>query len=389
VWLAGRFTGTRAAFVAIPGAWLALELLRSCFPFGGFPWALLGYSQFPLASFIQIAEFGGVYLIGGLVMMANVAIYTAVKDRKYLPALVCAVLVAMGSAWGHYRMGTLPEGGEKLRAAVCQASIPQEMKWDLEQINPTIDIYERLTREAVKQGARIAVWPETACPFFLFQQWPYSNRIIDLSRSTGIRIVTGSPSYDDGRYLNRVWLLEDGKIGGYYDKVHLVPFGEYLPLAGLIRPFFSGLTEEIGNFSTTQQEAYPIGDMGVLICFESVFPGRARDLGNRGAAYLINAANDAWVKTWSTPRQHLEMACFRSIETRRWLLSAVNHGISAVVSPEGRIVESIGLLREGFIVHDITLSDRSTFYTRFGPIIACLWAGFSLIAALTRRKARC
>ncbi|MRR36081.1 apolipoprotein N-acyltransferase, partial [bacterium] len=190
-------------------------------------------------------------------------------------------------------------------------------------------------------------------------------------------------------FLNRIWLLENGKIGGFYDKVHLVPFGEYLPLAGIIQPFFSGLTEEIGNFSTTQQKAMPIGDMGVLICFESVFPGMARDLCNRGAAYLINASNDAWFKTWSTPEQHLEMTCFRSIETRRWLLSSVNHGISAVISPGGRVVKSIGLLKEGFIVHDITLYGDSTFYTRFGPVIPFFWAGITLIAALTRRKPGC
>ena len=123
----------------------------------------------------------------------------------------------------------------------------------------------------------------------------------------------------------------------------------------------------------------------MLICFESVFPGLTRDLCNQGVAYLVNASNDAWFKTWATPEQHLKMASFRAVESRRWLLRPVNHGISAIISPAGEIVKEIGLLKEGVVLADISPIEAKTLYTRCGPLFAFLWSGFSLIAALTRR----
>lgn len=383
-WLARRFIHSKISFILIPGAWVLLELVRSYVPFSGFPWALLGYSQLPWKPFVQIAELGGVYLVGGIVFMGNVAVYQALKRRELLPVLFCAVIVTNCALWGAWRMDNLdrPADAKPIRAAVAQANIPQDKKWMYEMVNPTIDIYSRLTRSAVKNGAEIVICPETSCPFFLFREWAPTSRILLLSQELGAKLVVGSPAYESGRYFNRMWLIEKGMIGGSYDKVHLVPFGEYLPLQGLIRPFFSGLTKEVGDFATARSPS-PIGDVGAMICFESIFPGVTRDLCNKGASYLVNASNDAWFKTWSTPEQHLQMASFRAIESRRWLLRSVNHGISAIVDPKGRIVKQIGLLKEGVIVADITPHRTLTFYTRFGPLIAFLWAGISAIAALT------
>lgn len=383
-WLSGGLIGSRWAFVTVPGVWILLELIRSYVPFSGFPWTLMGYSQFPFKPLIQIAEAGGVYIISGLVIMANVALYQTVRKREYAPLIITAALVAACAFWGVWRMENLPVQGASMKVAVAQANVPQDEKWQQERVTPTIDTYERLTLSAVQQGARLVVWPETSCPFYLFQQWEYTPRIMDLSRSLDARLLIGSPAYEDGKYYNRMWLLHRGKIEGAYDKVHLVPFGEYLPLAGLIEPYFGSLTGGVGNFSPASK-ASPIKDIGVLICFESIFPGLTRELCNEGAAFLVNASNDAWFKTWSTPEQHLRMASFRAVESRRWLLRPVNHGISAIVSPAGVIVQEIGLLKEGVILADIAPIEAKTLYTRFGPVMAFLWAGISLIAALTRR----
>lgn len=382
VWLSRRFIHSSRAFLAIPGIWILFELLRSYFIFSGFPWALLGYSQYPWISFIQIAEIGGVYLIGGIILMGNVAIYQALRKREFVPLVISVLLVAVCASWGAWRMGNVFDKGEPVRAAVAQANIPQDQKWAPEIVNPTIDTYERFTKAAVKQGAKVVAWPETACPFFLFLDWPYTSRIISLSRSVDAKLVVGSPAYENDQYFNRMWLLENGRIGGSYDKVHLVPFGEYLPLSDLIRPFFSGLTKEVGNF-TPARKPHPIGEIGVFTCFESIFPGMTRDLSNQGATYLINASNDAWFKTWSTPEQLLQITSFRAIESRKWLLRPVNHGISAIINPKGQAVRKIGLLKEDFIVADITPSGMLTFYTKFGPVIALVWAALSGIAALT------
>ena len=388
VWLSAGLIRSRWAFVTVPGLWVMLELIRSYVPFSGFPWTLMGYTQFPFKPFIQIAEVGGVYLISGLVLMGNVALYQTLRRKQYTHLAIGALVIAACTVWGAWRMEHLPVQGEPLKAAVVQANVPQDEKWLREKIAPTIETYERLTLSAVERGAELVAWPETSCPFYLFQQWEYTPRILDLSRSLDVKLLVGSPAYEDGKYYNRMWLLHRGRIEGYYAKVHLVPFGEYLPLAGLIEPYFGSLTGGVGNFSPAQK-ASPIGDVGVLICFESIFPGLARDLCNEGAAFLVNASNDAWFKTWSTPEQHLMMASFRAVESRRWLLRPVNHGISAIISPAGEIVQEIGLLKEGFITADVAPIHEKTFYTRFGPVAAFLWTGFSLIAALTRRRHGC
>ncbi len=382
VWLGRRFIHSRWAFLSIPGIWILFELIKSHLIFSGFPWALLGYSQYPWKSLIQVAEIGGVYLLSGIILMGNVAVYQALRKRELLPLVVSVLLVAVCASWGAWRMDSVFGSGEPVRAAVAQANVPQDQKWDDRLIGPTIDTYERLTREAVKQGAKVVAWPETSCPFFLFHEWPYTYRIISLSRSVDAKLVLGSPAFEEDRNFNRMWLLENGRIGGSYDKVHLVPFGEYLPLADLIRPFFSGLTKEVGNF-TSARKPHPIGDIGVLICFESIFPGMTRDLSLQGATYLVNASNDAWFKTWSTPEQLLQISSFRAIESRKWILRSVNHGISAIIDPKGEAVEKIDLLQEDFITADIIPSRSITLYTRFGPVIAFFWAGISGIAALT------
>lgn len=387
--LSRRLLRTKGALLFVPGLWALMELVRSYVPFSGFPWALLGYSQQPWTAFIQAAELGGAYLIGAVIMMGNVAVYELVRKKAFVPVTIAALLTASLVLWGSWRMHGFDAGPGSVRAAVAQANIPQDQKWRPEMVDPSIDIYSRLTREAIAQGARIVVWPEASCPFFLMLQWPHSGRIVSLSSSTQARLIVGSPAYENGVYLNRMWMLERGKIVGSYDKVHLVPFGEYLPLADLIRPVFSGLTEEVGDFAPLKRKPAPIEDAGIMICFEAIFPDLARQLSLKGATYLVNSSNDAWFKTWSTSEQHLEMSCFRAIENRRWLLSSTNHGYSAIIGPNGRVVREVGLLREGFALADITPLRGLSFYTRFGPIIPGIWAGISIIAALTAYRRKC
>ncbi len=386
-WAASRFSESRLAILVLPGIWTALELIRSYAVFSGFPWALLGHSQLTFTALAQIAELGGVFLISALVMTANVAIYQALR-RQYAPLAVAAALVALSAGFGLWRMETAPFDGIPVKAAVVQGNVPQDQKWQPEKVNAILDTYLSLSRKAVEQGAELVVWPETACTFYLFRHWPQTLRVLNLSMGNSVGFLVGSPAYEeeDDRYLNRAYLLRNGRIEGFYDKVHLVPFGEYLPFASLLRNHFKNLTAEVGNFSAGT-EVEPVADLGVLICFESIFPGISQRLCTKGARILVNMSNDAWFKAWSTPWQHLQFACFRSIETRRYLVRAVNHGISAVVDPYGRVVSQIGLLREGMIVHPVAGIDYLSFYVRFGPLIPLAWAVLSVIAALTLIRA--
>lgn len=383
-WAASRFGASRYAAFILPGIWTGLELLRSYAVFSGFPWALLGHTQLPFSALAQIAELGGVFLISAVVMAGNVAIYQALK-RQYAPLVCTAVLVVACTAFGLWRLIGGPFEGQPLKAAAVQANVPQDQKWKPEKVDTILETYLSLSREAIAEGAGLVVWPETACTFYLFRHLPQTLKVLDLSRGNQVDLLVGSPAYDDGRFYNRAYLLRDAKIEGTYDKVHLVPFGEYLPLAGLLRNYFSGLTAEVGDFSAGDV-VDPVEDLGVLICFESIFPGLSRELCGKGARLIVNMSNDAWFKTWSTPEQHLQQACFRAIETRRWLVRAVNHGISAVVDPYGKVVQRIGLLKEGMIVQEVARIDTMSIYVRFGPLLPGLWAALSIIAALTLHK---
>jgi apolipoprotein N-acyltransferase len=380
-WAASRFLKTKFAFLILPGLWMALELMRSYTIFSGFPWALLGHSQLPFTAFVQVAELGGVFLVSAVVMTGNVAIYQAMK-KQYAPVAIAAGLVVLCAGFGQWRISFCPFEGTPLRVAAAQANVPQDQKWRKEQVDDTLDTYLSLTEQAIDKKARLVVWPETACTFYLFRQWPQTLRVLKLSMANQSDLLVGSPSYEDGRFFNRAYLLRRGRIMGSYDKIHLVPFGEYLPFAGLLREYFDGLTAQVGDFSAgTKVE--PIEDIGIFICFESIFPDISRQLCKKGARVLVNMSNDAWFKTWSTPEQHLQFACFRAIETRRWVVRAVNHGISAVIDPQGRVVERLGLLKEGMIICDIKKIDYLSFYVLYGPVIALMWAVASIIAALT------
>ncbi len=375
-----------AAFV-LPGIWAGLELVRSYAVFGGFPWALLGHSQLPFLPLAQVAEIGGVFTVGAVVMVANVSLYSALRGR-IAPLVAALSLVAACTAFGWVRIHS-PFDGPPLTVGVAQANVPQDQKWKPALTEGVLSTYLDLSRQALDKGAELVVWPETACTFYLFRNWPYTMRLLDLSDGVDAAFLVGSPAYEQGCLYNRAYLLQKGTVAGYYDKNHLVPFGEYLPFASVLRRYVGGLTAEVGDFCPGSN-LEPVGDYGVAICFESVFPGVSRTLVRKGARLLVNISNDAWFKTWSTPSQHLQQACFRAIETRRYLVRSVNHGISAVVDPAGRVVQSIGLLREGVIVEKVALVGAVTLYSRVGPLVPFVWSAASLALAclaLTRRRA--
>lgn len=384
-WLVRGVQETPWALVAVPGLWVLLELVRGVFPFGGFPWALAGSSQLPWLSLVQVVSVGGVYLLSALVLLGNAAVYRALQ-RRWQEPLVAACIIGLCWGWGAWQLEHFVPAAETLTVGVAQGNIAQEDKWKRTMVNPTVETYSRLSREAVSRGAELVVWPETACNFYLFRHPGPTARIVSLSRELHVPVVAGSPTVQQRRYYNRVWLLEDGEVRDTYDKIRLVPFGEYLPFSRILGKCFSKVVEEVSDFSPGA-EVRPLDGMGIMICFESVFPRHARDLCRQGAKVLVNVSNDAWFKTWAAPEQHLEMAAFRAVENRRWLIRSVNHGISVVVDPCGRKVARLGLLEEGVLVERISLEEHLTLYTKFGPVIAWVWGLLALGLTLKRRFA--
>ncbi|MDO8426612.1 MAG: apolipoprotein N-acyltransferase, partial [Deltaproteobacteria bacterium] len=251
-------------------------------------------------------------------------------------------------------------------------------KWDSSFRQETLEIYKELTLEAGRKEARFIIWPETAIPFYFEPDNVRDGAMGMILKEAGSFVLTGSPSYNynqaAGRidYFNSAYLLSpSGEAVGRYDKVHLVPFGEYVPLKRFL-PFIHKLTAGVGDFAEGPGPI-PIrfegGGIGTLICYESIFPELARLSVKNGATVLANLTNDAWFGYTSAPYQHFEMAVVRAVENRVFLLRAANTGISATIDPAGRVRKRTALFEKAVIIDDIKLRHGAlTFYTRWGDV---------------------
>ena len=376
-----RRAGIELAWVA-PPLWVLVEWVRT-YILGGFPWVSLGYSQYRATYLVQFVEFTGVYGLSALVVLVNVAVYGAVR-RWYAgeaPStrgmLAVTGLLVVLLAWGYWRvqeLAAIPPKGS-LRVGVIQGNISQDVKWDPAYQEGTIDHYETLTTAAVADGAELVVWPEAAAPFFFQEEGELRARILDLARRLGVWLVVGSPafSYENGGLLlhNRVYLVgPEGTADQYYDKMELVPFGEYVPLKSLFF-FVDKVVEGVGDFRAGQ---VPVvfhtarGNFGTLICYEAIFPGLTRRFVAGGADFLVNVTNDAWFGRTSAPYQHLAMATVRTIENRVPLVRVANTGFSAMVDIDGTIRWRTGLFESAWRVDTISWVGIPTFYARFGDV---------------------
>ncbi len=387
--------------LSFPFVWVGLEYVRS-FLLTGFPWASLGYSQYRLLPLIQVADIAGVYGISFLIALANVVLYLALKgfskkeEEAGYPVRSAAVLLLLlvsVLAYGLHGMRR-PAIGTPLKVSLVQGNIDQGIKWDPAFLEATLTIYERLTRQAAGEGVDLVVWPESAAPFFFQEGGEPSSRVTALAGQVKSPIVFGSPAYEDGggrrKFYNSAYLVSPtGAVLGRSDKMHLVPFGEYVPFAKLL-PFVHKLVVGVGDFSPGH-EITPLdpgkGKIGVLVCFEGIFPELSRRYVRSGARVLVNITNDAWYGRSSAPYQHLSMAVFRAVENRVPLLRAANTGITAIIDENGRITGKTGLFEEAFLNGVVRQGTGGTLYTRFGDAFAFLCLGMAvLVAAAGFRK---
>ena len=382
-----RTSGVELALVA-PPLWVVLEWVRT-YILGGFPWVALGYSQYRTTYLIQFAEFTGVYGISALVVLVNVVVYAAFRrwrdgeppSTRGLLALTMVLVVLV--AWGFWRVRALERAAPvgSLRVGVIQGNVAQDEKWDPAYQSATIDRYERLTGEAVAAGAELVVWPETAAPFFFQNEGALRDRLIVLAQHEHVWLLVGSPAFsydDDGLALhNRAYLIDpDGIADRYYDKMLLVPFGEYVPLARLLF-FVHKVVEGIGEFRAgTEPVVFPTarGTFGTLICYEGIFPGLTRLFVAGGADFLVNITNDAWFGRTSAPYQHLAMVTVRAIENRVPIVRVANTGFSAMINADGRIRWRTNLFESAWRVDTVRWPGVTTFYTQVGDVFvyACL-----------------
>ena len=386
-----------------PLLWVALEWLRGWF-FIGFPWAALGYSQYRHHDLVQIAEVTGVYGVSAILVLFNMVIVGILPERaagtlperaagtpprRLVPALVALTLLVVGvPTWGRWRAAALarrPPAGT-LRVALAQGNVEQAHKWDPAYQDETLARYRALTAEAAARRADLVVWPETATPFFFQEPGPRRDAVLETAEKNGVYLLFGSPAFRQDpsgaiQELNRVYLVSPaGRELATYDKMQLVPFGEYVPYAQVLF-FVRRVVEAVGDVVPGLVPTVfrlPWARFGVAICYEDVFPAVTRRFVARGADFLVNITNDAWYGPTSAPHQHLAQATFRAIEGRVPLLRAANTGISAVIDVDGRIRWQSPLFEPLVQVEQIGWPGVRTFYTRFGDVFA--WA--SALASL-------
>lgn len=401
----------RRALVAAPFLWVAVELARTRVT--GFPWNLLGTAQVDNISLSRITTWTGVYGVSFEIMLVNVAVAAAflVPRKKRRTLLIAALAAAAVLQAG--RLVEAPALPADHAALLVQENISVQANW-------TRDAFERTLREltdlsvkrattwsgvepgltlGISQGLKpnnidLIVWPESPAPFFASDPL-FRNPLSRMARATHTWVVSGAigstPAMQGGKSASQIFnsaalVSPSGDWTARYDKVHLVPFGEYLPFPQLFA-FAGGLTKEVGEFQSGASRA-PLDAgstrLGVFICYESVFPGEVREFADQGAQVLVNLSNDGWYGDSGAYAQHLNQTRMRAIENGRWILSATNTGVTASIDPYGRTVARLPRKERDALVAPYALTSVITFYTRHGDWFCWLCAIISAGALVTR-----
>ena len=328
-------------------------------------------------------------------MNAGIAGLLVLGLRRSAPGLAAAALLLLGSlAFGWWTLshefGPAAEREMRfVRVSVIQPSIEQSVKEDPANREITMDIYEQLTRQAARQPSgkkpALIVWPETAAPIFLRGDPALLARLVTLSREIGAPLLVGSIDRlpgPNGQFLNSAFLLGDQGITAKYDKIRLVPFGEYVPLGWLLG-FVRQWAEFISDFAPgSRQTVFPLpgAPFGTVICYEVISPGLFRGFVVGGARFMTNITNDAWFGRTSGPPQHLGVLPLRAVENRVAIARAANTGISAFVGPDGRVGPTLPLFERGTLSASLPLRSRTTLYTRWGDWLVYLCLGLCVAA---------
>ncbi len=380
-----RFLSPAGRLVFLPASWVLLEYVRSHL-FTGFPWSLTGFSQYQNLPVIQIADLTGAWGVSFLVVLINAALYLILrKQSRAKVSLICASILFLSLAYGFYNLSYRPDltgAGKPLKISVIQGNIPQYLKWNKQAVNFIFNNYKELTAAAAKDKPDLVIWPEASVPGLWGQDEAEFKQVFSLASQQKVNLLAGTVSRFGQDYFNSALFIDSsGQPAAIYNKLHLVPFGEYVPFKNIF-PFLEtiapiGDIERGGDYTIFRQPA----DFGVLICFEDLFPELSRQFIKRGARFLVNITNDAWYKEGSAPYQHFAASVFRAVENHVYLARAANTGISGFIDPFGRILSIVGnanggeIFVKGYCSQDIYLMPaKRTFYSRYGDvfIIFCL-----------------
>jgi len=397
-----QFLTRRANFpllLSAPSAWVAVELLRTYVPFGGFPWTLLGLSQHALLPVIQIAEFTGIYGVSFLIVLVNAALASALlptvnrepsNENRYFAwreVLLAAIFVAADLGFGWLRMRQVNEAFRdrpKLKLALVQGNIDQGVKWDDNQFWKSLETHLSISQRLMQDKPDLLIWPEAALTITFNEHWEARSDVIENLSGLDADFLVGSLRGEvrDHRhyYYNSAYLLSPHAraIWGRYDKIHLVPFGEYVPLQSLF--FFADAIAKGNTGNTTPGKEVAVFQppgyrFGCVICYEVIYPNLVRQFVKKGAQFMTTMTNDAWFGRTSAPYQHHANLAFRAVENRIYFARAANTGVSSLVNPVGRVEVASAIYEPAALSVELRLGPAwTTFYTRAGDVFAYLCA---------------
>ena len=382
-------------WLLVPLAWCAVEYART-YLLTGFPWNLIAASIVDYTPLIQFDRVAGPYAMSVLILLPSVAIAWWITQRapamkRYAVAALTIIIFFVWFSTGLVaaKLIAAPPGTPATKAALLQPNISQEMRWDDANLLQIFRRMTAMTEEAIGNGAKVIIWPESTVPLSYAKTNFFRDAVEEDSRRWGVDIILGSVAEDEAqpeKLWNAAFLISGGRTIGHYDKIRLVPFGEYVPLRKML--FFARkLVHDVGEFEFGTRDTPLVGlfRYGPAICYEIVYPQIPRTQVIHGANVLVTITNDAWYDGTSAPRQHLNQARLRAIEDDRFLLRAGTTGISAFVDPTGRILAQLPMGKEGIIYAEFHPRTSETPYVRLGDWFAWFAIAAVIIAIIRRR----
>jgi apolipoprotein N-acyltransferase len=400
--LVSRF-GVRAIVFA-PFVWVATEMGRT-YVLDGFPWELLGYSQSTVLPIAQLASVVGVYGLSFVIAMVSAGCAYAAVDRtrqRWYPLAFVGVFLLVAGFWGaaRIRAHALTSAGTPIRVAVLQGNIAQEQKWEPAMADAIMSRYIEMTREAIGRGAQFILWPESSTPFPYERDIPRGEAVRRLVRESKVTLLIGSDQVEpvrpvlpgkppEERWYNAAYLIQpNGVTAAIYRKIHLVPFGEYVPFKALL--FFVGpLVQAVSDFTPgTEPLTLPVAGhwASTAICYEVIYASLIRSFVQHGSELLTTITNDAWYGWSSAAYQHWQQASLRAVEEGRYLARAANTGISGFIDPYGRVMQESYMFQSAVMAEDLRFISARTIYSRIGDVAG--WGSVIVTLAALLASAR-
>lgn len=371
----------RLSWLTVPAVWVILEYLRSLTKFG-FTWGYLSDALYQYPELLQIVAFTGTWGLSFVIVLSNVLLYRAVRERRVLWGVLAIGVVALNWSWGAYQLNVNapPSAGRTLRIAIIHSDVDQHARSDPGQLQSLQELYLSQLGQLQASTVDLAVLPESILPAYLLRQKDVLTPYVEAAQRLKAALILGTIDYRDGKLFNTAALISaDGQVADLYDKVQLVPFStEYFPLIDLVRrtgvenligPLPLGALTPGSGFRPLQSD---VGRLATPICFESIFSQIARAFVQNGAQALLVITNDAWFKGSFALEQHFAKAVFRAVETSRYTVQAANGGISGIIDSQGRIRSLTRLPKELILQEQIVLQDHATLYVQLGDWVVYL-----------------